>query len=85
MRLDKQEKDFHLKHMRAKKPELTEEDKTVVSQTNNHFLWHRTPKEAIAGNKNDGEEMRKPFGHDVTHFVKDTTEGNRMYQLPLDS
>ena len=61
-------------------------DKTVVSQTEDYFqLWHGTPNEPIAGNKIDEEETRNLFGQDVTHFVKHTTKGNGMYQLPPGS
>ena len=77
---------FHLKLPKPKEPELTEEDKTVVSQTDNYFqLWHGTPNEQIAGNKIDEEEMSNLFGEDVTHFVKHTTKGNGLYQLPPGS
>ena len=75
MKLDRYEKDFHLKLQKPKEPELTDEDKTVVSQTDDYFeLWHGTPNEPIAGNKIDEEEMRNLFGQD--------TKGNGLYQLP---
>ena len=86
MKLDRYEKDFHLKLQKPKEPELTEEDKTVVSLTDNYFqLWHGTPNKPIAGNKIDEEEMRNLFGEDVTHFVRHTTKGNGLYQLPAGS
>ena len=86
MKLDRYEKNFHLKLQKPKEPQLTEEDKTVVSQTDNYFqLWHGTPNKPIAGNKIDEEEMRNLFGQVVTHFVKHTTKGNGMYQLPPGS
>ena len=54
MKLDRYEKDFHLKLQKPKEPQLTEEDKTVVSQTDNYFqLWHGTPNKPITGNKID--------------------------------
>ena len=78
MKLDRYEKDFHLKLPKPKEPELTEEDKTVVSQTEDYFqLWHGTPNKPIAGNKIDEEEMRNLFGEDVTHFGETYNRGKR--------
>ena len=69
MKLDRYEKDFHLKLQNPKEPQLTHEFKTVVSQTGKYFqLWHGTANEPIAGNKIDEEEMRNLFGQEFTHI-----------------